>query len=184
MCAATSLLDGVSTSIGTQFHLHSFNIVISFSIGYLFIYLCQFQLLMKAYHQLFICYRFVFWIIVFPFSFCVCRCETGALFVIVNKAPSLKMLGLLQVVLVYENALIQLESFCPFLSLVKCDEMYSICWFALLGQFCFLKLFHCMKGFAAGLMLSISFFDLAHNALNSLGFLKGNLWVGFALQLS
>ncbi|KAL2590637.1 hypothetical protein AAZV13_13G300100 [Glycine max] len=51
----------------------------------------------------------------------------GALFVIVNKAPSLKMLGLLQ-------------------------------------------------GFAAGLMLSISFFDLAHNALNSLGFLKGNLW--------
>ncbi|KAJ1399861.1 Zinc/iron permease [Sesbania bispinosa] len=33
-----------------------------------------------------------------------------------------------------------------------------------------------MKGFAAGLMLSISFFDLAHNALNSLGFLRGNLW--------
>nr|AFK45699.1 unknown [Lotus japonicus] len=51
----------------------------------------------------------------------------GALFVIVNPAPNLKMLGLLQ-------------------------------------------------GFAAGLMLSISFFDLAHNALNSLGFLKGNLW--------
>lgn len=97
---ALSLVGGVSTSIGTQFHLHSFNIVISFSIGYLFIYLCQFQLLMKAYHQLFICYRFVFWIIVFPFSFCVCRCETGALFVIVNKTPSLKMLGLLQVVLV------------------------------------------------------------------------------------
>ncbi|XP_004486953.1 zinc transporter ZTP29 [Cicer arietinum] len=51
----------------------------------------------------------------------------GALFVIINPAPNLKMLGLLQ-------------------------------------------------GFAAGLMLSISFFDLAHNALNSLGFLKGNLW--------
>ncbi|KAI5413527.1 Zinc transporter ztp29 [Lathyrus oleraceus] len=51
----------------------------------------------------------------------------GALFVIINPAPNLKMLGLLQ-------------------------------------------------GFAAGLMLSISFFDLAHNAINSLGFLKGNLW--------
>ncbi|KAI5447043.1 Zinc transporter ztp29 [Lathyrus oleraceus] len=66
-------------------------------------------------------------------GFCVCnwniccRCETGALFVIINPAPNLKMLGLLQ-------------------------------------------------GFAAGLMLSISFFDLAHNAINSLGFLKGNLW--------
>lgn len=33
------------------------------------------------------------------------------------------------------------------------------------------------QGFAAGLMLSISFFDLAHNAINSIGFLKGNLWV-------
>ncbi|XP_050874275.1 zinc transporter ZTP29 [Lathyrus oleraceus] len=33
-----------------------------------------------------------------------------------------------------------------------------------------------LQGFAAGLMLSISFFDLAHNAINSLGFLKGNLW--------
>ncbi|XP_028099642.1 zinc transporter ZTP29 isoform X3 [Camellia sinensis] len=51
----------------------------------------------------------------------------GALFVILNQAPNLKMLGLLQ-------------------------------------------------GFAAGLMLSISFFDLAHNAINSIGFLKGNLW--------
>ncbi|XP_068641816.1 zinc transporter ZTP29 [Aristolochia californica] len=51
----------------------------------------------------------------------------GAFFVIINPAPNLKMLGLLQ-------------------------------------------------GFAAGLMLSISFFDLAHNALNSIGFLKGNLW--------
>ncbi|KAH7571245.1 hypothetical protein JRO89_XS04G0007200 [Xanthoceras sorbifolium] len=51
----------------------------------------------------------------------------GALFVVLSKAPNLKMLGLLQ-------------------------------------------------GFAAGLMLSISFLDLAHNAINSIGFLKGNLW--------
>ncbi|CAA0805778.1 Zinc transporter ZTP29 [Striga hermonthica] len=51
----------------------------------------------------------------------------GALFVVLNQAPNLKMLGLLQ-------------------------------------------------GFAAGLMLSISFMDLAHNAINSIGFLKGNLW--------
>ncbi|XAR60405.1 hypothetical protein NMG60_11033766 [Bertholletia excelsa] len=51
----------------------------------------------------------------------------GALIVILNQAPNLKMLGLLQ-------------------------------------------------GFAAGLMLSISFLDLAHNAINSIGFLKGNLW--------
>ncbi|KAJ7947536.1 zinc transporter ZTP29 [Quillaja saponaria] len=53
--------------------------------------------------------------------------SVGALFVIMNQAPNLKMLGLLQ-------------------------------------------------GFAAGLMLSISFLDLAHNAMNSIGFLKGNLW--------
>ncbi|XP_030443766.1 zinc transporter ZTP29 [Syzygium oleosum] len=53
--------------------------------------------------------------------------SVGALIVILNPAPNLKMLGLLQ-------------------------------------------------GFAAGLMLSISFLDLAHNALNSIGFLKGNLW--------
>nr|CAB3445978.1 unnamed protein product [Digitaria exilis]CAB3445979.1 unnamed protein product [Digitaria exilis] len=33
-----------------------------------------------------------------------------------------------------------------------------------------------LQGFAAGLMLSISFLDLAHNAMNSIGFLKGNLW--------
>lgn len=33
------------------------------------------------------------------------------------------------------------------------------------------------QGFAAGLMLSISFLDLAHNAMNSIGFLKANLWV-------
>ncbi|KAH6767706.1 ZIP metal ion transporter family [Perilla frutescens var. hirtella] len=51
----------------------------------------------------------------------------GALFVVINQTPNLKMLGLLQ-------------------------------------------------GFAAGLMLSISFLDLAHNAINSIGFLKGNLW--------
>ncbi|XP_073272678.1 zinc transporter ZTP29-like isoform X1 [Primulina huaijiensis] len=51
----------------------------------------------------------------------------GALFVVINEAPNLKMLGLLQ-------------------------------------------------GFAAGLMLSISFFYLVHNAIDSIGFLKGNLW--------
>ncbi|KAB1205979.1 Zinc transporter ZTP29 [Morella rubra] len=53
--------------------------------------------------------------------------KLGALFVILNQAPNLKVLGLLQ-------------------------------------------------GFAAGLMLSISFLDLAHNAINSIGFLKANLW--------
>ncbi|XP_058199375.1 zinc transporter ZTP29-like isoform X2 [Rhododendron vialii] len=58
----------------------------------------------------------------------------GALFVVLNQAPNLKMLGLLQ-------------------------------------------------GFAAGLMLSISFFDLAHNAINAVGFLKGNLWGSFSLLL-
>ncbi|CAM8964948.1 unnamed protein product [Rhodiola kirilowii] len=52
----------------------------------------------------------------------------GAIFVILNDAPDLKMLGLLQ-------------------------------------------------GFAAGLMLSVSFLYLAHNAMNSIGFLRGNLWV-------
>ncbi|MFS8005774.1 hypothetical protein Hanom_Chr13g01241231 [Helianthus anomalus] len=39
-----------------------------------------------------------------------------------------------------------------------------------------LNLFLLAQGFAAGLMLSISLFDLAHNAINSIGFLKGNLW--------
>ncbi|CAH9133342.1 unnamed protein product [Cuscuta epithymum] len=39
-----------------------------------------------------------------------------------------------------------------------------------------LKMLGLLQGFAAGLMLSISFFDLAHNALNSIGFLRGNLW--------
>jgi ZIP family zinc transporter len=36
-----------------------------------------------------------------------------------------------------------------------------------------------MQGFAAGLMLCISFLDLAHNAINSIGFLKGTLWVSY-----
>lgn len=40
-----------------------------------------------------------------------------------------------------------------------------------------------MQGFAAGLMLSISFLDLAHNAINSIGFLKGNLWVSFTFYI-
>ncbi|KAL5981953.1 Zinc transporter ztp29 [Asimina triloba] len=39
-----------------------------------------------------------------------------------------------------------------------------------------LKMLGLLQGFAAGLMLCISFFDLAHNALNSVGFLRGNLW--------
>ncbi|XP_021772043.1 zinc transporter ZTP29-like [Chenopodium quinoa] len=39
-----------------------------------------------------------------------------------------------------------------------------------------LKMLGLLQGFAAGLMLSISFLDLAHNAINSIGFLKGNLW--------
>ncbi|CAI9106534.1 OLC1v1005716C1 [Oldenlandia corymbosa var. corymbosa] len=51
----------------------------------------------------------------------------GALLVVLNQVPNMKMLGLLQ-------------------------------------------------GFAGGLMLSISFFDLAHNAMNSIGFLRGNVW--------
>lgn len=40
-----------------------------------------------------------------------------------------------------------------------------------------------MQGFAAGLMLSISFLDLAHNAINSIGFLKGNIWVMISMKL-
>ncbi|XP_031491406.1 zinc transporter ZTP29 isoform X1 [Nymphaea colorata] len=39
-----------------------------------------------------------------------------------------------------------------------------------------LKILGLLQGFAAGLMLSISFLDLAHNAINAVGFLKGNLW--------
>lgn len=45
-------------------------------------------------------------------------------------------------------------------------------------------LMFCLQGFAAGLMLSISFLDLAHNAINSIGFLKANLWVSHVLQYS
>lgn len=33
-----------------------------------------------------------------------------------------------------------------------------------------------LQGFATGLMLSMSFFDLAYDAINAIGFLKGNLW--------
>lgn len=40
-----------------------------------------------------------------------------------------------------------------------------------------------LQGFAAGLMLSISFLDLAHNAINSIGFLKGNLWVSTSVSI-
>ncbi|XP_057953586.1 zinc transporter ZTP29 [Malania oleifera] len=48
--------------------------------------------------------------------------------------------------------------------------------FVILNQTPSLKMLGLLQGFAAGLMLSISFLDLAHNALNSIGFLKGNLW--------
>ncbi|XP_027356403.1 zinc transporter ZTP29-like [Abrus precatorius] len=48
--------------------------------------------------------------------------------------------------------------------------------FVIISQAPSLKMLGLLQGFAAGLMLSISFFDLAHNALNSLGFLRGNLW--------
>ncbi|PNT65344.1 zinc transporter ZTP29-like isoform X2 [Brachypodium distachyon] len=34
-----------------------------------------------------------------------------------------------------------------------------------------------LQGFATGLMLSMSFFDLAYDAINAIGFLKGNLWL-------
>eukprot|EP00250_Pteridium_aquilinum_P034802 c8122_g1_i1 orf=83-922(+) len=33
-----------------------------------------------------------------------------------------------------------------------------------------------LQGFAGGLMLCISFMDLAHNAINSIGFSKANIW--------
>ncbi|XP_030952516.1 zinc transporter ZTP29 isoform X1 [Quercus lobata] len=48
--------------------------------------------------------------------------------------------------------------------------------FVVLNQAPNLKMLGILQGFAAGLMLSISFLDLAHNAINSIGFLKGNLW--------
>lgn len=40
-----------------------------------------------------------------------------------------------------------------------------------------------LQGFASGLMLSISFLDLAHNAINSIGFFKANLWVSTSVHL-
>lgn len=86
-------------------------------------------------------------------------CGTGALFVIINPAPNLKMLGLLQVWSVLVST--------------------SICFFIYFYNMA--NTLNCLRfisqGFAAGLMLSISFLDLAHNAINSIGFLKGNLWV-------
>ncbi|XP_042013579.1 zinc transporter ZTP29-like [Salvia splendens] len=48
--------------------------------------------------------------------------------------------------------------------------------FVVLSETPNLKTLGLLQGFAAGLMLSISFLDLAHNAINSIGFLKGNLW--------
>ncbi|KAF7120495.1 hypothetical protein RHSIM_Rhsim13G0223400 [Rhododendron simsii] len=48
--------------------------------------------------------------------------------------------------------------------------------FVVLNQVPNLKMLGLLQGFASGLMLSISFFDLAHNAINAIGFLKGNLW--------
>ncbi|XP_059624986.1 zinc transporter ZTP29 [Cornus florida] len=48
--------------------------------------------------------------------------------------------------------------------------------FVILSEAPNLKMLGLLQGFAAGLMLSISFFDLAHNSINSIGFLKGNLW--------
>lgn len=48
--------------------------------------------------------------------------------------------------------------------------------FVILNETPNIKMLGLLQGFAAGLMLSISFFDLAHNAINSIGFLKGNLW--------
>lgn len=48
--------------------------------------------------------------------------------------------------------------------------------FVVLSEAPNLKMLGLLQGFAAGLMLSISFLDLAHNSINSIGFLKGNLW--------
>lgn len=56
--------------------------------------------------------------------------------------------------------------------------------FVILNQAPNLKMLGILQGFAAGLMLSISFLDLAHNAINSIGFLKGNLWVSYKLLCS
>ncbi|KAH7543569.1 zinc transporter ZTP29 [Ziziphus jujuba] len=48
--------------------------------------------------------------------------------------------------------------------------------FVIISQAPNLKVLGLLQAFAAGLMLSISFLDLAHNAINSIGFLKGNIW--------
>ncbi|EOA31194.1 hypothetical protein CARUB_v10014361mg [Capsella rubella] len=48
--------------------------------------------------------------------------------------------------------------------------------FVVLSETPNMKMLGLLQGFAAGLMLSISFLDLAHNAINSIGFLKANLW--------
>ncbi|XP_057515570.1 zinc transporter ZTP29 [Amaranthus tricolor] len=48
--------------------------------------------------------------------------------------------------------------------------------FVVLSEAPNMKMLGLLQGFAAGLMLSISFLDLAHNAINSIGFLKGNIW--------
>lgn len=90
----------------------------------------------------------------------------GALFVILNPAPNLKMLGLLQVIFV-PHAWISLNVLFEAVLIFLSFQMLTVVVLSFLDQ-----------GFAAGLMLSISFFDLAHNALNSIGFLRGNLWVG------
>ena len=50
----------------------------------------------------------------------------------------------------------------------------SICWLVYSSM---LQEIIPLKSFATGLMLNILFFDLAYDALNSLGYLKGNLWV-------
>ena len=39
-----------------------------------------------------------------------------------------------------------------------------------------LKRLGLLQGLAAGLMLSISFMDLMHNAINAIGFPRANLW--------
>jgi len=48
--------------------------------------------------------------------------------------------------------------------------------FVVLSETPNMKMLGLLQGFASGLMLSISFLDLAHNAINSIGFFKANLW--------
>ncbi|GFP80027.1 zinc transporter ztp29 [Phtheirospermum japonicum] len=56
-------------------------------------------------------------------------------------------------------------------------DQWTLCaLFVVINQTPNLKMLGLLQGFAAGLMLSISFLDLAHNAINSIGFLKGNIW--------